>query len=67
MTACSGVAFTGGFGTFLTALDHKSYELLGPDSVGNRPEDVYEPAMRRVSQRPDGTGRRQTRPSLCPC
>jgi len=29
ITACSSVAFTGGFGSYLTAMDRRSYEQLG--------------------------------------
>ncbi|KAF5836148.1 OPT oligopeptide transporter protein-domain-containing protein [Dunaliella salina] len=49
ITACSSVAFTGGFGSYLTAMDRRSYNLLGGDSAqGNREEDIYEPSLYRV-------------------
>jgi hypothetical protein len=37
-----------GFGSYVTALDHRSYDLVGPDTPGNRIQDVYEPHLRRV-------------------
>ncbi|KAL6761387.1 putative metal-nicotianamine transporter YSL6-like protein [Haematococcus lacustris] len=49
ITACSSVAFTGGFASFLTALDRVSYTTLGGEAApGNRAEDVYEPTIGRV-------------------
>ncbi|GFH15184.1 protein YELLOW STRIPE LIKE 6 [Haematococcus lacustris] len=51
ITACSSVAFTGGFASFLTALDRVSYTTLGGEAApGNRAEDVYEPTIGRVAE-----------------
>jgi len=49
VTASSAVAFTGGFGNYLLAMDHQSFENLGGETTaGNREQDVFEPHMWRV-------------------
>ena len=39
------MAVTGGFGTFLLAMDEKTYKLIGEDYPGNRAEDVKNPGL----------------------
>ncbi|KAJ7521538.1 hypothetical protein O6H91_19G058600 [Diphasiastrum complanatum] len=46
IAACE-LAFSGGFSTYLLAMDQQSYENLGKE-MGNRPEDVYQPTLRRI-------------------
>lgn len=46
--AISGLAFTGGFGSYLTAMDYQSYLNAGVDTPGNYPEDVVQPDMHIV-------------------
>lgn len=36
---------TGGFGSYLIALDERTYELIGADYPGNRIEDVKKPGL----------------------
>jgi hypothetical protein len=36
---------TGGFGSYLIALDEKTYKLIGTDYPGNRAEDVKNPGL----------------------
>ncbi|XP_011623458.1 probable metal-nicotianamine transporter YSL6 isoform X1 [Amborella trichopoda] len=45
VVACYGLAFSGGFGSYLLALDQRTYELLGADYLGNRQEDVKNPSL----------------------
>ncbi|ESW33666.1 hypothetical protein PHAVU_001G088900 [Phaseolus vulgaris] len=45
VVACYGLAFSGGFGSSLIAMDQRTYELIGPDYPGNRAEDVKNPAL----------------------
>ena len=45
--ACAGASFSGGFGSYLLAMDHQSYVNVGA-VPGNRPEDVYEPTLART-------------------
>ncbi|KAK9090077.1 hypothetical protein Sjap_023254 [Stephania japonica] len=45
VVACYGLAFSGGFGSSIIAMDKKTYELIGADTPGNRPEDVKNPAL----------------------
>ncbi|XP_058761107.1 probable metal-nicotianamine transporter YSL6 isoform X1 [Vicia villosa] len=45
VVACYGLAFSGGFGSSLIAMDQKTYELIGPDYPGNRAEDVKNPGL----------------------
>ncbi|CAL0322974.1 unnamed protein product [Lupinus luteus] len=45
VVACYGLAFSGGFGSSLIAMDQKTYELIGPDYPGNRAEDVKNPSL----------------------
>ncbi|CAL8462318.1 g1851 [Coccomyxa elongata] len=45
--ATAGLAFTGGFGSYLIAMDQQSYLNLG-STKGNYASDVYEPELRRV-------------------
>ena len=35
----------GGFGSYLIAMDEKTYKLIGPDYPGNRAEDVINPGL----------------------
>ncbi|XP_061339083.1 probable metal-nicotianamine transporter YSL6 isoform X5 [Gastrolobium bilobum] len=45
VVACYGLAFSGGFGSSLIAMDERTYELIGPDYPGNRAEDVKNPGL----------------------
>ncbi|KAK9113417.1 hypothetical protein Syun_020214 [Stephania yunnanensis] len=45
VVACYGLAFSGGFGSSIIAMDKKTYELIGADTPGNRPEDIKNPAL----------------------
>nr|XP_027116931.1 probable metal-nicotianamine transporter YSL6 isoform X1 [Coffea arabica] len=45
VVACYGLAASGGFGTFLLAMDEKTYKLIGEDYPGNRAEDVKNPGL----------------------
>lgn len=40
IVACYGIATSGGFGTYLLAMDEKIYRLVGVDHVGNKTEDA---------------------------
>ena len=48
ISACAGAAFSGGFGSFLIAMDEQSYLNVGVGAPGNRPEDVYNPTLGRT-------------------
>ncbi|XP_051226041.1 probable metal-nicotianamine transporter YSL6 [Lolium perenne] len=45
VVACYGLAFSGGFGTYMLAMDQKTYELIGTDYPGNRAVDVINPSL----------------------
>ncbi|KAK2968765.1 hypothetical protein RJ640_028158 [Escallonia rubra] len=45
VVACYGLAFSGGFGSYLLAMDERTYNLIGADYPGNRPEDVKNPGL----------------------
>ncbi|CAL1358413.1 unnamed protein product [Linum trigynum] len=45
VVATYGLAFSGGFGSYLIALDEKTYELIGKDYPGNRAQDVMNPGL----------------------
>lgn len=45
VVACYGLAFSGGFGSYMIALNEKTYRLIGVDYPGNRAEDVKNPAL----------------------
>ncbi|KAK3183836.1 hypothetical protein Dsin_031122 [Dipteronia sinensis] len=45
VVACYGLAFSGGFGSYLLAMDERTYKLIGPDYPGNRAEDVINPGL----------------------
>ncbi|KAK4282235.1 hypothetical protein QN277_013635 [Acacia crassicarpa] len=45
VVACYGLAFSGGFGSSLIAMDERTYQLIGPDYPGNRAEDVINPGL----------------------
>ncbi|KAL1830957.1 hypothetical protein DCAR_0100911 [Daucus carota subsp. sativus] len=45
VVACYGLAFSGGFGSYLIALDERTYKLIGVDYPGNRAEDVKNPGL----------------------
>ncbi|XP_044503050.1 probable metal-nicotianamine transporter YSL6 [Mangifera indica] len=45
VVACYGLAFSGGFGSYLLAMDERTYELIGADYPGNRAEDVLNPGL----------------------
>ncbi|KAL6909680.1 hypothetical protein ACP4OV_001339 [Aristida adscensionis] len=44
VVACYGLAATAG-GAAMLAMNQKTYELIGPDYPGNRPEDVKNPGL----------------------
>ncbi|XP_074294344.1 putative metal-nicotianamine transporter YSL6 [Silene latifolia] len=45
VVACYGLAFSGGFGSSLLAMDSNTYNLIGADYPGNRAEDVKNPGL----------------------
>ncbi|XP_078156437.1 putative metal-nicotianamine transporter YSL6 [Carex rostrata] len=45
VVACYGLAFSGGFGSYMLSMDQKTYELIGKDYPGNRAEDVKNPSL----------------------
>ncbi|KAG8658529.1 probable metal-nicotianamine transporter YSL6 [Manihot esculenta] len=45
IVACYGLATSGGFGTYLLAMDERIYQLIGVGYSGNRPEDVKNPGL----------------------
>ncbi|PON95406.1 Oligopeptide transporter [Trema orientale] len=45
VVACYGLAFSGGFGSYLVAMDERTYKLIGPDYPGNRAEDIKNPGL----------------------
>uniref|UniRef100_A0A0E0KPV6 Uncharacterized protein n=1 Tax=Oryza punctata TaxID=4537 RepID=A0A0E0KPV6_ORYPU len=45
VVACYGLAFSGGFGSYMLAMDQKTYELIGTDYPGNRAIDVKNPSL----------------------
>ncbi|GLT63813.1 hypothetical protein SLA2020_363470 [Shorea laevis] len=45
VVACSAVACSGGFGSYLIAMDERTYNLIGVDYPGNRAEDVKNPGL----------------------
>lgn len=45
VVACYGLAFSGGFGSYLLSMDEKTYQLIGKDYPGNRAEDVKNPGL----------------------
>ncbi|XP_058103080.1 probable metal-nicotianamine transporter YSL6 [Magnolia sinica] len=45
VVACYGLAFSGGFGSYMAAMDERTYKLIGVDYPGNRAEDVKNPSL----------------------
>ncbi|KAJ3675800.1 hypothetical protein LUZ60_004842 [Juncus effusus] len=45
VVACYGLAFSGGFGSYMLSMDQRTYELIGKDYAGNRAEDVKNPSL----------------------
>jgi len=45
--ACAGASFSGGFGSYLLAMDRQSFLNVGA-VPGNREEDVYDPVLTRT-------------------
>ncbi|THG12253.1 hypothetical protein TEA_029065 [Camellia sinensis var. sinensis] len=45
VVACYGLAFSGGFGSYLIAMDDRTYKLIREDYPGNRAEDVKNPGL----------------------
>lgn len=45
VVACYGLAFSGGFGSYMLAMDERTYQLIGTDYPGNRAEDVKNPGL----------------------
>ncbi|GKV40620.1 hypothetical protein SLEP1_g48239 [Rubroshorea leprosula] len=45
VVACYGLAFSGGFGSYIIAMDERTYNLIGVDYPGNRAEDVKNPGL----------------------
>lgn len=45
VVACYGLAFSGGFGSYLIAMDDTTYKLIGVDYPGNRAVDVKDPGL----------------------
>ncbi|VVB09463.1 unnamed protein product [Arabis nemorensis] len=45
VVACYGLAYSGGFGSYLIAMDERTYKLIGVDYPGNNQEDVVNPGL----------------------
>eukprot|EP01018_Ginkgo_biloba_P003653 Gb_40227 [translate_table: standard] len=45
VVACYGIAFSGGFGSYLVAMDQRTYNLIGADYPGNSAKDVKNPSL----------------------
>ncbi|KAK8608635.1 hypothetical protein V6N13_024052 [Hibiscus sabdariffa] len=45
VVACYGLAFSGGFGSYMIAMDERTYQLIGADYPGNRAEDIKNPGL----------------------
>ncbi|KAK4746666.1 hypothetical protein SAY87_025703 [Trapa incisa] len=45
VVACYGLAFSGGFGSYLISMDERTYQLIGDDYPGNRSQDVKNPGL----------------------
>ncbi|KAL9275297.1 putative metal-nicotianamine transporter YSL6 [Drosera capensis] len=45
VVACYGLAYSGGFGSYLIAMDERTYKLIGANYPGNRAEDVKSPGL----------------------
>ncbi|KAK4757118.1 hypothetical protein SAY87_007245 [Trapa incisa] len=45
VVACYGLAFSGGFGSYLISMDERTYQLIGSDYPGNRAQDVKNPGL----------------------
>lgn len=45
VVACYGLAFSGGFGSYMLSMNQRTYELIGADYPGNRAEDVKNPSL----------------------
>ncbi|KAL9249243.1 putative metal-nicotianamine transporter YSL6 [Drosera capensis] len=45
VVACYGLAYSGGFGSYLIAMDERTYKLIGASYPGNRAEDVKNPGL----------------------
>ncbi|KAK8664079.1 hypothetical protein V6N13_083882 [Hibiscus sabdariffa] len=45
VVACYGLAFSGGFGSYMIAMDERTYQLIGSDYPGNRAEDIKNPGL----------------------
>ncbi|KAE8661643.1 putative metal-nicotianamine transporter YSL6 [Hibiscus syriacus] len=45
VVACYGLAYNGGFGSYLIAMDERTYNLIGVDNPGNRAEDIKNPRI----------------------
>ncbi|XP_073019112.1 probable metal-nicotianamine transporter YSL6 [Primulina eburnea] len=45
VVACYGLAFSGGFGSYLLSMDEKTYKLIGEGYPGNRAEDIKDPGL----------------------
>jgi uncharacterized oligopeptide transporter (OPT) family protein len=45
VVSCYGLAYSGGFGSYLIAMDERTYKLIGSDYPGNNPEDVINPGL----------------------
>lgn len=45
VVACYSLAYSGGFGSYMIAMDERTYQLIGADYPGNRAEDVKNPSL----------------------
>lgn len=45
VVACYGIAFSGGFGSYIIAMDQTTYSLIGADYPGNRAKDIKNPSL----------------------
>ncbi|KAK1441138.1 hypothetical protein QVD17_06976 [Tagetes erecta] len=45
IVSCYGIAFSGGFASYLLSMDERTYNIIGADYPGNRAEDVKNPGL----------------------
>ncbi|KAL3688952.1 hypothetical protein R1sor_015261 [Riccia sorocarpa] len=45
VVSCYGIAFSGGFGSYLLGMSSFAYERIGPDTEGNTVQDIKNPSL----------------------
>uniref|UniRef100_A0A0D6QT26 Uncharacterized protein n=1 Tax=Araucaria cunninghamii TaxID=56994 RepID=A0A0D6QT26_ARACU len=45
VVSCASITFNGGYGLYLTGMDENTYEVIGRNYPGNRPQDVKNPSL----------------------